>query len=93
MGKLRVELGFELNTKVVGIVEFYKFNEEDFRKFKTKFKVKLNFKTGQENRKFLHRIFKTVQDLTVFAHTLITEFMEMFSEKGFQDFIVLLFLK
>ena len=62
MGKLRVELGFEKNMKVVGIVEVYNFHEEDFRKFKTNFKVKLNFKTGQENRKFLHKIFKTVQN-------------------------------
>ena len=63
MGKLRVELGFNQNTNVVGISDIYNFHEEKFFKFRTDFKVKLNLKkTGQENRKFLHRIFKALQD-------------------------------
>ena len=62
MGKLRAELGFEQNMKVVGISNIYNFHEENFFKFRTDFKVKLNLKkTGQENRKFLHRIFNAVQ--------------------------------
>ena len=40
---LKVESSFEQRTKVVEFIEVYNFYEDDFFKFKTDLKIKLNF--------------------------------------------------
>ena len=42
--RLSTELSFELKTKVVGDFKIYNFHEENFFKFKTDFKIKLDLK-------------------------------------------------
>ena len=42
--RLKAKLRFDEKTKVVGIIEVYNFNEGNFFKFKTDFKIKLDLK-------------------------------------------------